>query len=634
MPPLHEVSCCLGVFGVVERALRSTAAEVLTWSMEATLVAMLAEHLNRKSEQKNSEARSWTASLPLLAKDLQEVGLGQVEMLLEFRLPVTSARADVVLSGVDPRTGEDSYVVVELKQWSQAELAYNSDRIVRASGLPDEQAHPIDQVRGYCKYLAQYVEVLHDRPEAVHGVAYLHNATENSISTLRARQPDRLGRMFTADGREDFLRFLTSKLAPASGAMAAERLLASPIRPRSNLLTFAASALRSATEYSLLDQQQIAYQRVLDQVRLSHEQDQKSVVIITGGPGSGKSLIAVTLLSELHREGKQVRHATGSQSFTESLRKYPAKGSTQLKGLFQYYRTFADYRRNQLDVLICDEAHRIRAVSTNRFTKKEKRTGRPQIDELIAAAKVPVFLLDEHQVVRPGEVGTFDEIYSHATRAGYPVHTIALDGLFRCGGSAEYDEWVRRLLGLRIGGPTKWVGDSNFKVRVAESPQQLQDFLRAKNDSGEVARITAGYCWPWSDPKPDDSLVDDVRIDSWSMPWNLKSDRAVSGVPSKLFWATDPAGFDQVGCIYTAQGFEYEWAGVIIGPDLVIRNGSFVSVRDGSQDKPMKSKNLFDDDFNRLTRNIYKVLLTRAMRGVVIYSTDPETQQFLTDLVP
>ncbi|MEV6064480.1 DUF2075 domain-containing protein [Nocardia asteroides] len=382
-----------------------------------------------------------------------------------------------------------------------------------------------------------------------------------------------------------------------------------------------------------MDNQELAYQRVLDSVRLAHERDGKTVVIVTGGPGSGKSLIAVTLLAELHRAGKAVRHATGAQAFTESLRKYPAKGSTELKGLFQYYRTFADYAKNELDVLICDEAHRIRKVSTNRFTKKEKRTDRPQVDELIAAAKVPVFLLDEHQVVRPDEVGTVDEIRAHAARAGYPVFLIELDGLFRCGGSEAYDEWVRRLLGLRAGGPTRWNGDATFEVRIAQSPQEMHDYLRQKSRVGETARITAGYCWSWSDPKPDGSLVDDVRIQSWSMPWNLKTDRAVNGIPSRLFWATEPAGIDQVGCIYTAQGFEYDWAGVIIGPDLVARNGRLVSVRSASKDPAMRGKSLLDDRYDELTSNIYKVLLTRGMRGVVIYATDRETQEFLLGLV-
>lgn len=117
------------------------------------------------------------------------------------------------------------------------------------------------------------------------------------------------------------------------------------------------------------------------------------------------------------------------------------------------------------------------------------------------------------------------------------------------------------------------------------------------------------------------------------MPWNLKTDRAVNGIPSRLFWATDPAGFDQVGCVYTAQGFEYDWAGVIIGPDLVARNGRLVSVRSASKDPAMRAKSLLDDRYDELTNNIYKVLLTRGMRGVVIYATDRETQEFLLELV-
>ncbi|MGF6883463.1 hypothetical protein ABIA39_004877 [Nocardia sp. GAS34] len=170
---------------------RSSVQEVLNLSVEQQLSAMIAEHLGRTRRQRpSSEERSWNVSLPRVAHDLRAVGLGHVEMLIEYQLPESSRRADVILSGVHPQTGEDNYVVVELKQWSRAELAHNSDRIVRASSVPDEQLHPIDQVSAYCGFLTQYVEVLHDRPEAVHGVAYLHNATENSVSTLRARMPD------------------------------------------------------------------------------------------------------------------------------------------------------------------------------------------------------------------------------------------------------------------------------------------------------------------------------------------------------------------------------------------------------------------------------------------------------------
>ncbi|MBF6171438.1 DUF2075 domain-containing protein [Nocardia blacklockiae] len=616
---------------------RSTAEEVLALSAEEQLSAMVTEHLGRKRrQQRTAEQRSWDVSLPWLATDLSEIGLGKVQMLIEYRLPESSRRADVILAGVHPETGEDNYVVIELKQWSRAELTWNSDRIVRASGVRDEQLHPIDQVRGYCRYLTQFVEALHTRPESVHGVAYLHNATETSVSTLRARQPDAMGRLFTGEQHHELRAYLKAQFAPQTGVEAADRLLTSAIRPKPNLFAFTGAELRAATEYTLLDHQKLAYEAVMTQVRLARQSDRKSVVIVTGGPGSGKSLIAVSLLAELHRDGYRVRHATGSSAFTESLRKFPAKGSTELQGLFKYFRNFADLPANELDVLICDEAHRIREVSTNRFTPRAARTNRPQLDELMAVARVPVFLLDEHQVVRPDEVGTVKEIKSHAARSGYLVHEIELDGQFRCGGSAAYEEWVRRLLGLRVGGPTPWSGDPAFDVRTADSPEEMEEFLRQKNADGFTARMSAGYCWPWSSPTEDGALVADVSIGDWERPWNLRGDRAVGDAPPSPLWATDPRGFGQIGCIYTAQGFEYDWGGVILGPDLVARDGQLISVPEKTFDpalKGTKKKPVAPDTFDVLVRNIYKVLLTRGMRGVVIYSVDPATRRFLSELV-
>jgi DUF2075 family protein len=162
----------------------------------------------------------------------------------------------------------------------------------------------------------------------------------------------------------------------------------------------------------------------------------------------------------------------------------------------------------------------------------------------------------------------------------------------------------------------------------------METFLAAKQAAGETARITAGYCWPWSDPRPDDTLVDDVQLGTWSRPWNVKSDRSVGDAPGSPFWATDPNGFGQVGCVYTAQGFEYEWSGVIIGPDLVARDGRLVTNRDEFKDPNFRSrKTVSDADADRLIRNTYKVLMTRGMRGTILFSADPATRALLTGLI-
>jgi len=338
-------------------------------------------------------------------------------------------------------------------------------------------------------------------------------------------------------------------------------------------------------------------------------------------------------LGELSRQGRTAIHATGSRSFTMTLRQVAGKGSTRVKQMFKYFNSFMDAEKNGLDVLILDEAHRIRETSENRYTKAVLRQGRAQVDELIAAARVPVFLLDQHQVVRPGELGTVDEIKEYAKGLGLEVREISLDDQFRCGGSASYINWVQRLLGLDAGGPIPWEGDSGFSVQVIDSPQEMEAVLLVKIQEGFGARMSAGYCWKWSDPNQDGSLVADVVVDGWSKPWNLKGDRAVGGAPPSALWATDPAGFGQVGCIYTAQGFEYDWNGVILGADLVWRTDRWVVNRSANKDPDFKNTNKVSDvEFEKLVKNVYKVLLTRGLIGTYVFSVDPETQDFLTHL--
>jgi uncharacterized protein len=258
------------------------------------------------------------------------------------------------------------------------------------------------------------------------------------------------------------------------------------------------------------------------------------------------------------------------------------------------------------------------------------------VDELLEAARVPVFLLDQHQVVRPGEMGTIAAIQQHAEAGDkkYDVQLIELGEQYRCGGRKVYERWVLQLLGLEAGGPQPWQGDPHFDVRLADSPSGMEAWLADQLATGDGARMAAGYCWDWSSPRPDGTLVPDVVIEGWSHPWNLRGERSVGGAPPAARWATEPAGFDQVGCVYTAQGFEYDWNGVIIGPDLVWRTDRWVAVRSANRDPDFRNRaRVTDQDFDALVRNVYKVLLTRGMKGTTIYSTDRETREFLGRLV-
>ncbi|MEU3558538.1 DUF2075 domain-containing protein [Kitasatospora sp. NPDC006786] len=329
-------------------------------------------------------------------------------------------------------------------------------------------------------------------------------------------------------------------------------------------------------------------------------------------------------MRHLAHDRHTVVHATGSKSFTRTLHHAVGTDNPRVRKLFGYFMNFADAPKNGLDALICDETHRIRAHSV-------RHRGVRQIDELLDAARVPVFLLDDHQVVRPGEMGSRNAIDQAAAARGLHPRHIDLNGQFRNGGSRAYEQWVLGLLQLTNEPATEWTDERTFHVRVVDSPQQMEDLLQAKEAQHLTARITAGFCWQWSDPRRG-RLVDDITIGSWSKPWNLRGESRLDGVPPSWLWATDPDGFGQVGCIYTAQGFEYDWNGVILGDDLVWRQDRWVPNPRANRDPALRST--APDTFLRLVRNTYKVLLTRGMSGTLLYSTDPETQARLRQLVP
>jgi DUF2075 family protein len=280
---------------------------------------------------------------------------------------------------------------------------------------------------------------------------------------------------------------------------------------------------------------------------------------------------------------------------------------------------------------VLDEAHRIRETSANRFTPAAKRSDKTQIDELVAAAKTTVFFIDDMQVVRPGEVGSSELIKEAAKAAGADVIDLELEAQFRCNGSDNFIRWVDTTLDLRRTTQVLWDAADAFDFDVVDSPHELEALIRSKAAEGATARLSAGFCWPWSKPNEDGTLVNDVVVGDWRMPWNAKPDagRLAPGIPKSNYWASEPAGIDQVGCVYTAQGFEYDWAGVIWGRDLVYRvKEGWVGQPEFSKDSVVRrEKNL--DAFTRLVKQTYRVLLTRGLQGCAVYFEDAETESFV-----
>jgi len=572
-----------------------------------------------------AEARSWERSLAALSSVLGETRLGDIEVLVEFQLPLSAKRIDALLIGHRP-DGRLGALVVENKQWTAGEIEDVEARTVRVAGRL--LTHPQQQVAGYVDYLRDFNALVERGDVVIDGCAFLHNATSAQVAGIRsAALPDVAQYpIFSADDLGRFRGFLGERFTDAPAGDAADRFVAGPWRASKKLLDHVEAQVHGQPAFTLLDEQRVAFDVAQQAVEDSRAGNTKTVVIVVGGPGTGKSVIAMELVAVLASQGRNITHATGSKSFTTTLRDRVDKKAASV---FRYFNNFAHAPANELDVLIADEAHRIRITSNHRFTRKDKRSTIPQVDELIAAARVPVFLLDERQVVRPGEIGTVEAITDAAMRAGAEVIRVDLNAQFRCAGSDAYIRWVDELLEFDGTTPTAWVPDA-FELTAVDSPQELEDWVHARADGTATARMTAGFCWPWSDPDGG-LLVEDVVIGDWRRPWNAKPEIKVEGAPSASLWAADPRGIGQVGCIYTAQGFEFDCSGVILGPDFVRRGDRWVIDPSFSHDSVVKRSG---DAFDELVRHTYKVLLTRGLAGCAIHSTDDETLEFLHALIP
>ncbi|MFJ1760327.1 DNA/RNA helicase domain-containing protein [Amycolatopsis sp. NPDC088138] len=616
--------------------MQGSARNLLREFEEGKLVPALAAHVGvrYRPDEEHGEIGAWRRSVPALLGLLCDCGLGDLQVILEYQLPYSPKRVDALLCGVHPETGLPAYVLVELKQWENAKVVGRGlVRYNKRKGQP--VLHPAEQVRRYCLHLLGFVPALARTPSCVKGLAYLHNAHRGDDWQLDDFECDDYSRLYTADQLGDLATDLVTSLRAADDA--ADRLTRARRAPARALLIAAAGSVTARTDFVLLDEQQVAFEAVRGAVAdaFGNGGGRKKVVLVRGGPGTGKSAIALNLYSAMARREVKVVHATGSKAMTETLRRSVFReNQRQGEDVFKYFNNFARARQNELDVVICDEAHRLRGQAN--VPERWRGRLRGQIHQLIDAAKVPVFLLDDHQVVRPGEIGSPRDVLEIAKAMDCQVVEVNLDGQFRCGGSPLFDQWVQRLLGLAEEAPVSWSDlvadtDDEYVVESVEAPHALEAWLRARTrDTKTDARIAAGFCWKWKPPVEKNgklSLADDVRIGGWHRPWNAWPDVEVPDVPATSFWASDPKGFNQVGCIYTAQGFEYDWAGVIMGEDLVIRDGQWVAQHDHTEDPALKETT--GKRFDRLVRNAYKVLLTRGMQGVCVYSADPETNDFL-----
>jgi hypothetical protein len=573
---------------------QGTGEQFIADAMQARLAGQLAQRYFDEFRYKPapSEVTSWQNLLRAMANVLQLADRRDQGILVELKLPLTSKRLDVMVTGSNPIVG-DAVVIVELRTRTRRS----------PDGAIDLQA-----------------------------CSYLHNAQFDAKSPLYADGFESLlalNPLFAGNQSSKLADFLDLHVSGLDDGSVLRSVAATAFKPGKRLLDHVAKVIANEPAFVLLDEQLVTFNAIVDSVRAAGQNKREVAFLVQGGPGTGKSVIATNLVAELSKLGLRTLHLTGSKAFTENLRKIVG---VRAGVLFKYSRDTATVTTDfKLDVAVLDEAHRIRTISTNRFTPAKARNGKAQIDDILDSTRTAVFFIDDLRVVRPGEVGSTDLIREAAAKRSIEVREFELEAQFRSNGSDSFIQWVDNTLELARTPQVLWPMDDEFDFRIVASVRELDRLIRERAGEGATARLVAGFCWPWSNPDENGELVPDVKVGDWEMPWNAQagSGKLALGIPKSDFWASDPNGIEQVGCVYTAQGFEFDYVGVIFGPDLVYRpmDGGWVGQPRESFDRVV-SRGVTTPEFTTYVKSTYRVLLTRGLRGCFISFTDPPTRDF------
>ena len=620
-----------------------------------------------------NEIASWENNAPHVSRLLTQCGAKDSYVTFEFLVPFSRKRIDCMIYG----TGDDNsenVIHIELKQWSNKTvgLAESDGNFTTDESTSRQQddvifnveaftghanrivAHPSQQVKGYQGYLSNFIEVFSNHEVELTGLAYCYNYTKNDASKPSCLFDEKYATLleqfptYAKDQFDDLTGKLTRLLRKGAGISIFNKVMQSPIRPSKKLLNEVSTMIESGdiSAFSLIEDQIVARNIIINKIRemrANSSRNKKNVIIVNGGPGTGKTVIALHILAELAKlsnngNGLNVHYATKSKPLLEGVR---AQLSTPSRMLFSNVTSFvpSSSDENSVDVLLVDEAHRIQKNANNQYTKAENRTDLSQIDTIIRAAKITVFFIDDRQAIRGVEIGSASMIREAAERWNASVEECELKSQFRCNGSDNYLNWLEQVLYNKQ--VTSHFDTEDFDLRIMDSPQQVYESLVEQNNvPGQTARLMAGFCWPWSTNVVNGDLVKDVKIGTFAMPWetNDKVDRRSLRVsyPRWYEWAYKPEGIKQVGCIYTSQGYEFDYAGVIIGPDLkydpvedkIITDKS--ACKDPVLKRTQKEATMTFDDY---VRNIYRVLMSRGMKGCYLYVCDKELRKYLKELI-
>lgn len=576
------------------------------------------------------ERNSWKKSLRYMRDVLLDDEIpADSGVAIEYHIPRTIKRIDFILTG-QSQEKVDHAILIELKQWSEAKIS-DKDGIV-LTDFHGEDNHPSYQAWSYASLLQGFNQTVYDENIQLRPCAYLHNYIEDSViknefyADYLKKAPVFLEGEAEKNKLQSFIKQFV-KYGDKSNIMF--RIDNGKIKPSKTLSDSLVKMLKGSEEFVMIDDQKIVYESALALAKKSSDLN-KNVLIVSGGPGTGKSVVAVNLLVQLTKLGLITQYVTKNAApravyeskLTGEFRK------TEISNFFSGSGSFIDCDKNTFDTLIVDEAHRLNAKS-GMF----KNLGENQIKELIEASKFTIFFIDEDQRVTLSDIGEKDEIIKWAGYVNAKVHLMELTSQFRCSGSDGYLAWLDDTLQIHETANTTLVG-SGYDFQVLESPNELRDLIFDKNKESNRARLVAGYCWEWN---KKDKLAMDIVIHefNFAMKWNLASDGSL--------WIVAPESVSEVGCIHTCQGLEVDYIGVIVGLDFVIRNGAVitdVSKRAKSDSSVRGYKRLLIKDpeggakkLDAVIKNTYRTLMTRGMKGCYVYFVDEETRTYFKERI-
>ncbi len=615
--------------GIKTDFMRDVEEDSLAPKIQQTIL----EKMGRRTP--DSEFRSWENSMKNMFIVMSDSQIPDDSgIAIEYNIPQTAKRVDFIISGYD-KENHPSIVVIELKQWEMIKAITGVDALVETytGGANRRVVHPSYQAWSYAQLIKDYNSTVQDREIQVRPCAYLHNYARTENDPIDSEWYDDYQNeapAFTKGQNAKLREYIKTSIVKGDNKEILYYVDNGKIRPSKSLQDSIAKMMKGNPEFIMIDEQKVVYEEVLRLSGLCQKDGRKRTIICQGGPGTGKTVIAVNLLAELTQRNQLVQYVSKNSAPRDVyLRKL--KGSykmSSVNNMFKGSGSFVDAPENMAGTLLVDEAHRL-----NEKSGLYHNQGENQIKELIHSSLCSVFFIDENQRVTMDDIGSVDQIKRWAREADSQVYEMELVSQFRCNGSNGYLAWLDDVLQIHETANYDLEG-IDFDIRICDTPGEVRDLIFEKNRDTNRARILAGYCWKWNKQESNNTEYHDIKIGDFEMSWNLNG-----GEP----FAVSDTSVNEIGCIHTSQGLEFDYVGVIIGDDIRYADGKVITdfTKRASTDQSIKGiKKLYSEHpeeakkrADEIIRNTYRTLLTRGMKGCYIYCVDPELEKYLKERV-